>query len=51
MFDFFTPANWFWILVALLISCYIKLQSSHQRPTPPPAFSPASIISVFRGGV
>lgn len=50
MFDFFTPANWFWILVALLLSCYIKVHSmANQRPAPAPSVSPASIISVFLG--
>lgn len=46
MFDFFTPANWFWILMALALSCYVKLQAP--KPIPAPAFSPASIVSLFR---
>lgn len=47
MFDFYTPANWFWVLMAILLSCYIKLQSSHQMAVPAPSFSPASIVSFF----
>lgn len=48
MFDFFTPANWFWILMAILLSCYVKIQS-HQRSVPRSSFSPASIVTLFKG--
>lgn len=47
MFDFFTPANWFWILMALALSCYVKLQAPRST-IPTPSFSPASIVSLFR---
>lgn len=49
MFDFFTPANWFWILVAIMLTCYVKLQAHHQRPIPSPSFSPASIVTFLKG--
>lgn len=47
MFDSYVPPNWFWILMAILLSCYLKLASdrilNHQRPV----ISPASIVSIF----
>lgn len=51
MFDFFTPTNWFWILVAILLSCYVKLAAGNGTKVPAPSFSPAAIVSIFRGGV
>lgn len=49
MFDFFVPTNWFWILIAILLSCYIKLASGPGTKIPAPTFSPASIVSLIRG--
>ncbi|MBX2986381.1 MAG: hypothetical protein KF802_00660 [Bdellovibrionaceae bacterium] len=47
MFDYFTPSNWFWIFMAILISCYVKIASARHSVPPLPSFAPASIISLF----
>lgn len=46
MFDFYVPANWFWILVALLVTFYVKLACDRNLSTPAPV-APASIFSLF----
>lgn len=44
MFDQMTPANWFWILMALLVTCGAKImmETSPYRPEP---VSPAAVFS------
>ena len=47
MFDSYVPPNWFWILMAILLSCYLKLASDRNIAHSRPVISPASIVSIF----
>lgn len=47
MFDSFTPVNWFWVLMGILLCCYIKLQSMNHNYLAAPSFSPASIVALI----
>lgn len=46
MFDQMTPANWFWILMALMLTCYMRVATLKSQP-PMPTISAASVISLF----